>query len=112
MCIRDRPKVRSPPATLSSWQKTPPQSPDPRPTLWSALGRRLHQSRTAGLVSATRLQVAVLGDHDLAPEDADQRAVLLVALGLDMDHATVILGRGLPLVQDGGLAIDCVPVEG
>src|SRR5665647_787322 len=78
----------------------------------SDLGGRLLQGRTAWLFAATRFEIAVLRHHDLALEDADQRAVLLVSLGLDMDNTPVVLGRRLPLVENRGLAIDGVPVEG
>src|SRR4051794_24504572 len=71
-------------------------------------GRRL-RFREARLL---RSGVLLLGDHDPAPEHADQGAVLLVALGLHADDATVGLGAGLALVQDGGLAVDGVAVEG
>src|SRR6188474_3067409 len=53
-----------------------------------------------------------LGDHDLAAEDAHEGAVLVVALGLDVDDAPVVLGLGLLLAQDDGLAVEGVAVEG
>src|SRR4051794_32779397 len=41
----------------------------------------LHELRTPRLLATPSVEVAPLGHHHLAPEDADQGAVLLVALG-------------------------------
>ena len=70
------------------------------------------EDRPARLLAAARVEVVLLGHHDLALEHADQCAVLVVALGLDVDHAAVVLGLGLPLVEHRGLAVDRVAVEG
>src|SRR6476661_7391922 len=77
-----------------------------------SLGLGLGERGTTGLLAAARLEVGVLGHHHLAAEDADQRAVLVVALGLDVHDAAVVLGRALPLVEHLGLAVDRVAVEG
>src|ERR1700712_3612928 len=52
-----------------------------------------------------------LGDHHLAPVDADDDAVLVVADGLDGHDAAVVLGARLLLVQPRRLAVDRVAVE-
>src|SRR6185369_10275653 len=67
--------------------------------------------RAAGLLAAARLEVAVLRDHHLAAEDADDRAVLVVADGLDVHDAPIVLRLALGLVQDRRLAVDRVAVE-
>src|SRR5690606_5520153 len=58
-----------------------------------------------GLLPAPGLAVGALGHHHLAPERAHDRAVLLVAAGLDVDDAAVVLRPGLGLVQHLGLAV-------
>ena len=45
----------------------------------------------AGLFAAARVDVLPGGHHHLAAEDADQRAVLVVAAGLDLDDARSVL---------------------
>src|SRR3954454_12284178 len=50
--------------------------------------------RTARLLAAPSLAVRLLGDHDLAAKDADDRAVLLVADGLDVHDPAIVLGLG------------------
>src|ERR1700730_10367645 len=65
----------------------------------------------AGLSAAAFLDVGLRGHHDLAAEHAHQGSVLLVAAGLDLDDAPVA-GRGEPLAEHGGLAVDGVAVEG
>src|SRR5262249_36931648 len=62
------------------------------------------------LGAAASLDVGVGGHYDLAAEHAHQGAVLLVAAGLDLHHASVAPG-GEPLAQHGGLAVDRVAVE-
>src|SRR6478735_149081 len=71
-----------------------------------------HRRRSAGLLAAPGLEVVGLRHHDLAAEDAHDRAVLLVADRLDVDDAAVVLGGRLPLVENGRLAVDRVAVEG
>src|SRR5580704_1437152 len=68
--------------------------------------------RAAGLFPAALFDVGLGRHHHLAAEHADQGAVLLVAAGLDLDDAPVGLGRGWPLPEHGGLAVDGVAVEG
>src|SRR5882757_6053950 len=68
--------------------------------------------RAAGLFAAPLLDVRGGRHQHLAAEDADQCAVLLVTPGLDVHDAAVVLRRGRPLVQHGGLAVDRVAVEG
>src|SRR5688500_15789584 len=64
----------------------------------------------SGLLATAFLEVGVLRHHDLAAEDADDLAVLVVADGLDVDDAAVVLALALPLVQHGGLAVQGVAV--
>ncbi len=52
------------------------------------------------------------GHHHLAPEDAHQGAVLVVALGLHVHDAAVVLRLRRGLVQHGRLAVERVAVEG
>ena len=66
----------------------------------------------ARLLAAARVAVGPLGHHHLAPERAHHRAVLLVAAGLHVDDAAVVLRARLGLVQHLGLAVDRVAVEG
>src|SRR6476661_2351900 len=66
----------------------------------------------AGLFAAALGEVAVLGHHHLAAEQADDLAVLVVADGLDVHDATVVLALALPLVEHGRLAVQGVAVEG
>ena len=52
--------------------------------------------RAAGLLAAALLEIAVLGHHHLAAEDAHHRAVLVVADRLDVHHASVVLATSTP----------------
>ena len=82
---------------------------------WSTPGRASSvgdRCRAARLLAAAGLQVALLGHHDLAPEDAHDGAVLVVADRLDVHDAAVVLARALPLVEHGRLAVEGVAVEG
>src|ERR1700751_3205097 len=66
----------------------------------------------AGLLPAALLDIGLGGHHHLAAEHAHARAVLLIAAGLDLDDAPVVLRFRRPLVQHGGLAVDGVGMEG
>src|SRR5690242_652259 len=68
--------------------------------------------RAARLFATARVDVFLGGHHDLAAEDADDGAVLLIANGLDVDNPAVALAAGRGLVENGGLAVDGVAVEG
>src|SRR3954447_14650077 len=79
----------------------------PRCTPGSAGGRL----RPRRLLPAAGLAVRALGHHHLSPEDADHRAVLLAADGLDVHDPAVVLGLRLGLVEHRRLAVDRVAVE-
>src|SRR6516165_9985749 len=89
-----------------------------RPSVWTrrpiacSLAGQIRVPRAAGLLAAALLDVGIGGDHYLTAEHADQGAVLLVAAGLDLDDAPVILRFRRPFAQHGGLAVDGVAVEG
>src|SRR3954452_16052588 len=62
-------------------------------------------SRPSRLLAAALVEVALLRHHHLAPEDAHDLAVLVVADGLDVDDPSVVLRLRLPLVEDRRLGV-------
>src|SRR5437773_890039 len=68
--------------------------------------------RSAGLLATPGREIALFRHHDLAAEQANDSSILLVSLGLDVDHAPVVLRSRFPLIEHRCLAVDGVAVKG